>query len=80
MPKNVKGGLFLIYKHALLQNNKKLKRGPFGDKKNFEKKVTQCRKNRKGGLFSPVQFCRLVCLGPLAGLGALGGFMIVSKR
>ena len=27
--KNVKGGPFLIYKHALFQNNKKLKRGSF---------------------------------------------------
>ena len=84
-----------------MQNNKKLKGGPFGTSKKFRKKVAQCRKKIKnplvlagfvgyvkkvkkikggtlwrqkkfrkkvaqfrkkierGGLFSPVRFCRL---------------------
>ena len=33
-------------------------KGAFGDKK-IEKKVAQCRNNRKRGPFSPVRFCRL---------------------
>ena len=59
VPKNVKGGPFLIYKHAFCSKiTKNSKGGPFGDKKNFEK-VAQCRKkNRKGGPFSPAQICR----------------------
>ena len=36
---------------------------PLETKKNFEKKVAQCRKknrkHQKGGLCSPVRFCRL---------------------
>ena len=35
-------------------------RGDPLETKNFRKKVAQCRKKiRKGGLFSPVRFCRL---------------------
>ena len=37
---------------------KKLKGGPFGDKKHF-KKVAQCRKNSKGVPYNPVPFCIL---------------------
>ena len=40
----------------------KMKGGPFGDKKIFEKKshsAEKNRKNRKGGLCSHVRFCRL---------------------
>ena len=33
----------------MLQNNKNLKGGPFGDIKNFRKKVAQCRKKIKRG-------------------------------
>ena len=39
-----------------------MKGGPFGDKKIFEKKshsAEKNRKNRKGGLCSPVRFCKL---------------------
>ena len=47
VPKNVKGGPFLIYKHAFCC--KKLKGGTLWDFKNFRKKVAQCRKKSKGG-------------------------------
>ena len=58
--KNQKGGPFSLGRFCSLRlKSKKRKGGPFGDKKNFEKKVAQCRKkNRKGGPFSPVQVCR----------------------
>ena len=49
VPKNVKEGtLFDFQTCILLQNNKKLG-GPFGDIKNFRKKVAQCQKKSKGG-------------------------------
>ena len=35
------------------------KRGPFGDRRNFEKKNAQLRKKSKGGPYSPVRFCIL---------------------
>ena len=39
MPKNVKGGPFLIYKHAFCSKiTKKLKGGPFGDIEKISKK------------------------------------------
>ena len=51
VPKNVKGGPFLIYKHAFcskITNNSK--GGPFGDNKKISKKSrTVPKKNRKGG-------------------------------
>ena len=61
VPKNVKEGtLFDFQTCNLLQNNKKLKGGPFGDIKKFSKKSrTVPKKNRKGGLFTTVRFCRL---------------------
>ena len=61
VPKNVKGGPFLIYKHTFCcKINKKLKGGPFGTLKYFRKKVAQFRKkNQKGGPFSLGRFCRL---------------------
>ena len=49
--RNVEGGTLLDFlTYTLLQNIKKNpKGGPFGDIKNFRKKVTQCRKKSKGG-------------------------------
>ena len=48
--KKLKGGTLWNFPTSILsQNSKKLKGGPFGDKKNFEKKVAQCRKKLKGG-------------------------------
>ena len=49
VPKNVKGGPFLIYKHAFCSKIKNSKGGPFGDIKKISKKVSQCRKKSKGG-------------------------------
>ena len=51
VPKNVKGGPFLIYKHAFCSKiTKNSKGGPFGDiKKNSKKNLTAPKKNRKGG-------------------------------
>ena len=36
----------------------KLEGGPFRGIKHFRKKAARCRKNIKGGLFSPVRLCR----------------------
>ena len=59
VPKNVKGGPFLIYKHAFCSKiTKNSKGGPFGDIKKISKKDSQCRKKSKGGPFSPVRACR----------------------
>ena len=59
VPKNVKGGHFLIYKYTFCcKITKNSKGGPFGDIKIFEKKVG-AEKNRKGGPFSLGRFCRL---------------------
>ena len=60
VPKNVKGGPFLIYKHAFCGKlTKNSKGGPFGDiKKSSKKSRTVPKKNRKGGPFSPVRACR----------------------
>ena len=49
VPKNVKGGPFLIYKHAFCCKITKLKGGTLWDIKKFSKKVAQCRKKSKGG-------------------------------
>ena len=51
VPENVKGGPFLIYKHAFCSKiTKNSKGGPFGDIKKIRKKISQRRKkNRKGG-------------------------------
>ena len=51
VPKNVKGGPFLIYKHAFCSKiTKNSKGGPFGDIKKIRKKnLTAPKKNRKGG-------------------------------
>ena len=48
MPKNVKEGTILIYKHAFCCN-KKRKGGPFEDIKKISEKVAQCRKKIKKG-------------------------------
>ena len=60
VPKNVKGGPFLIYKHAFCSKITKNSKGdPLGTLKKFRKKVSQCRKKSKGGgNFSPVRACR----------------------
>ena len=48
MSKNVKGGPFLVYKHALCCKITKNSKGdPLGTLKNFRKKVEQCRKKIK---------------------------------
>ena len=50
VPKNVKGGPFLIYKHAFCSKiTKNSKGGPFGDIKKNSKKVAQCRKKIQRG-------------------------------
>ena len=51
VPKNVKGGPFLIYKHAFCSKiTKNSKGGPFGDiKKNSKKKSHSAEKKSKGG-------------------------------
>ena len=50
MPKNVKGGPFLIYKHAFCsKTTKNSKGGSFGDIKKKSKKVSQRRKKIEGG-------------------------------
>ena len=66
-----------------------------GTLKNFREKVAQCRKKiKRGDPLVSAGFVgylekvkndrgdplRSVCLGPFAGLGALGGFRIVSKK
>ena len=49
MPKNWKRGPFGIFKHPFCcKISKKLKGGPFGEKKILEKNVTQCRKTERG--------------------------------
>ena len=50
VPKNVKGGPFLIYKHAFCSKiTKNSKGGPYGDIKKISKKsLTVPKKNRKG--------------------------------
>ena len=63
VPKNVKGGPFLIYKHAFCSKiTKNSKGGPFGDIKKISKKsLTAPKKKSKGGggNFSPVRACML---------------------
>ena len=50
VPKNVKGGPFLIYKHAFCSKiTKNSKGGPFGDKKISKKSCTVPKKKSKGG-------------------------------
>ena len=45
MPKKLKGGTIWDFSKSILSKNiKKLKVGPFGEKKIFEKKVSQSRK------------------------------------
>ena len=58
MPKQLKGRTLWDFSTSILsQNSKKLKGGPFGGK-NFPKKVSECRKNWKGGpLVSPGNVC-----------------------
>ena len=61
VPKNVKGGPFLIYKHAFCSKiTKNSKGGPFGDIKKIRKKnLTAPKKIERGGggYFSPVRAC-----------------------
>ena len=68
-----------------------MKGGPFGDKKIFRNKVAQYRKKiekiERGDSVVPSGFVghlekglHKICLGLFAGLGALGGFRIVSKK
>ena len=61
VPKNVKGGPFLIYKHTFCcKITKNSKGGPFGDiKKISKKKSHSAEKNSKGGPCSSVRFCIL---------------------
>ena len=63
VPKNVKGGPFLIYKHAFCSKiTKNSKGGPFGDiKKNFEKKFHSAEKKSKGGGYETLVPSGLVC-------------------
>ena len=60
MPKNVKEGslgFIIIYSVAKYQKTRK---GDFFETlKNFRKKSHNAEKNRKGGPFSLVRFCRL---------------------
>ena len=58
MPKNVKEGtLFDFQTCILLQNNKKLKGGPFGDIKKFSKKSrTVPKKIKRGNLLASAGF------------------------
>ena len=50
MPKNLKGGSFLINKHEFCSKiTKNSKGGPFGDIKKISKKVAQCRKENERG-------------------------------
>ena len=60
VPKNIKGGPFLIYKHAFCSKITKNSKGdPLGTLKKFGKKSrTVPKKNRKGGPFSLVRACR----------------------
>ena len=55
VPKNVKGGPFLIYKHAFCSKITKNSKGdPLGTLKKFRKKVAQCRKKiERGGTLVP---------------------------
>ena len=53
-----RGTLWDLLTYIQLQNIKKLEGGPFGDIKNFRRKVAQCRKKSKGGPFRHVRFCR----------------------
>ena len=71
MPKNVKGGTLWALLTYSVAKYKKTRRGDsFETLKNFRKKVAQCRKkNRKGGPFSLVRFCRLR-RGPFALISA----------
>ena len=57
VPKNVEGGLFLIYKHAFYCKITKNSKGdPLGTLKNFRKKVAQCQKNQNGDPLVPSGF------------------------
>ena len=50
----LKRGPFGIFKHPICcKISKKLKEGPFGEKKKLEKKVSQCRKTKRG---DPLRF------------------------
>ena len=95
VPKNVKGGPFLIYKLAFCCKITKNSKGdPLGTLKIFEKKSHSAEKNRKGDPLVPSGFVgylekvknergdplHSVFFGPLDGLGALGGLRIVSKK
>ena len=73
-----------------MQNNKNLKGGTLWDIKIFSRKKSHsAEKNPKGDSLVPSGFVGYlekvtndsgVCLGPLAGLGALGDFRIVSEN
>ena len=55
-----RGTLWALLTYILLQNIKKTRKGDsFVTLKNFEKKSYNAQKNRKGGPFSLVRFCRL---------------------
>ena len=50
VPKKIERGTLWNFPTSILsQNSKKLKGGPFGDKKNFEKKSHSAEKKLKGG-------------------------------
>ena len=58
--KKLKGGTLRNFPTSILsQNSKKLKGGPFGDKKISKKKSHSAEKNSKGGPYCLVRFCIL---------------------
>ena len=58
--KNVKGGtLWALLTYSVAKYQKTRKRDSFRTVKNFQKKSHNAEKNREGGPFSLVRFCRL---------------------
>ena len=57
--KKLKGGRFGTSNIHFVAKQQKIEGGPFGDKKNFEKKSHSAEKNSKGGPYSLVRFCIL---------------------
>ena len=51
MPKNVKGRHLGVFEQPLFCKIEKNEGGPFGDIKNFAKKVSQCRKKHAQKMF-----------------------------
>ena len=62
VPKNVKGGPFLIYKHAFCSKITKTQRGdPLGTLKKIRKKISVRRKKIEGGEYETLVPSGLVC-------------------